>query len=182
MKITETSIKGLLIIEPKIFNDGRGYFFESYSKSKFHDAGLDLDFVQDNQSVSHKGAVRGLHAQFAPYAQAKLVRVLHGRVLDVAVDARKNSPTYGKYETIELSAENHLQFLIPEGFLHGFTTLEDNTVFAYKVNNYYSKECETGVFWNDPTLGIDWGISEQDALVSPKDKILPLFKDYDSPF
>jgi len=182
MKVTETSIKGLLIIEPKIFNDGRGYFFESYSKSKFHDAGLDLDFVQDNQSVSHKGAVRGLHAQFAPYAQAKLVRVLHGRVLDVAVDARKNSPTYGKYETIELSAENHLQFLIPEGFLHGFTTLEDNTVFAYKVNNYYSKECETGVFWNDPTLGIDWGISEQDALVSPKDKILPLFKDYDSPF
>src|ERR1700712_1483678 len=169
MKITETSIKGLLIIEPRIFNDGRGYFFESYSKTKFHDAGIDIDFVQDNQSFSHKGAVRGLHAQFAPHAQAKLVRVIQGRVLDVAVDARKGSPTYGKYETIELSGENQLQFLIPEGFLHGFATLEDNTIFAYKVNNYYSKECETGVKWNDPILAIDWGISAHDAITSPKD-------------
>src|ERR1700710_1627429 len=175
MKITETSLKGLLIIEPRIFNDGRGYFFESYSKAKFLKAGLDFDFVQDNQSVSQKGAVRGLHAQFAPHAQAKLVRVIHGRVLDVAVDVRKNSPTYGKYETIELSGDNQLQFLIPEGFLHGFATLEDNTIFAYKVNNYYSKECETGVKWNDQTLAINWGIAESDALISPKDELLPLF-------
>jgi dTDP-4-dehydrorhamnose 3,5-epimerase len=123
MKITETSIKGLLIVEPKVFNDGRGYFFESYSKTKFSDAGIDIDFVQDNQSFSHKGAVRGLHAQFAPHAQAKLVRVIQGRVLDVAVDARKDSPTYGKYETIELNGDNQLQFFIPEGFLHGFATL-----------------------------------------------------------
>ncbi len=182
MKITETSIKGLLIIEPRVFNDGRGYFFESYSRSKFAEAGIDIDFVQDNQSVSHKGAVRGLHAQFAPYAQAKLVRVIQGRVLDVAIDARKDSPTYGKYETIELSGENQLQFLIPEGFLHGFATLEDNTIFAYKVNNYYSKECETGVLWSDPTLAINWGIAEADVLTSPKDGLLPLFADYNSPF
>jgi len=182
MKVTETSIKGLLIIEPRIFPDGRGYFFESYSKAKFADAGIGVEFVQDNQSVSHKGAVRGLHAQFAPYAQAKLVRVVQGRVLDIAVDVRKNSPTYGKYETIELSSDNQLQFFIPEGFLHGFATLADDTIFAYKVNNYYSKECETGVRWNDPTLNIDWGIAGTDALVSPKDEVLPLFDEYKSPF
>lgn len=182
MKITETSIKGLLIIEPRVFNDGRGYFFESYSKSKFIDAGIDVDFVQDNQSCSHKGAVRGLHAQFAPFAQTKLVRVIQGRVLDVALDARKGSPTYGKYEAVELSSDNQLQFFIPAGFLHGFATLEDNTIFTYKVDNYYSKECETGVRWNDPSLAIDWEIDEKDALVSPKDELLPLFGDYDSPF
>jgi len=182
MKITETSIKDLLIIEPRIFNDGRGYFFESYSKVKFAEAGIDIDFVQDNQSFSHKGAVRGLHAQAAPHAQAKLVRVIQGRVLDVAIDVRKNSPTYGKYETIELSAENQLQFLVPQGFLHGFATLEDNTIFAYKVNNYYSKECEVGVLWNDPTLNINWGLDKEDILLSPKDELLPLFKDFVSPF
>lgn len=182
MKITETGIKGLLIIEPKVFNDGRGYFFESYSKAKFAAAGIDIDFVQDNQSFSHKGATRGLHAQSAPHAQAKLVRVIQGRVLDVAVDARKGSPTYGKYETIELSAENQLQFFIPEGFLHGFATLEDNTIFVYKVNDYYSKECEVGVKWNDPTLAINWGIAEQDVIISPKDELLPAFKDFMSPF
>ena len=182
MKITETSIKDLLIIEPRIFNDGRGYFFESYSKAKLAEAGIDIDFVQDNQSFSHKGAVRGLHAQTAPHAQAKLVRVIQGRVLDVAIDVRKNSPTYGKYETIELSAENQLQFLIPQGFLHGFATLEDNTIFAYKVNNYYSKECEVGVLWNDPTLNINWGLDKADILLSPKDELLPLFKDFVSPF
>jgi dTDP-4-dehydrorhamnose 3,5-epimerase len=182
MKFTETRIKGLIIIEPQIFNDGRGYFFESYSKTKFAAAGIDIDFVQDNQSFSHKGAVRGLHAQSAPHAQAKLVRVIQGRVLDVAVDVRKGSPTYGQYETIELSGENQKQFLIPEGFVHGFATLEDNTIFTYKVNNYYSKECEVGVKWNDPTLGIDWGIAAQDALTSPKDDVLPNFADFVSPF
>jgi dTDP-4-dehydrorhamnose 3,5-epimerase len=182
MKVTETSIKGLLIIEPRVFNDGRGYFFESYSKSKFLEAGIDAEFVQDNQSFSHKGAIRGLHAQFAPHAQAKLVRVIQGRVLDIAIDVRKNSPTYGKYETIELSGDNQLQFFIPEGFLHGFATLEDNTIFTYKVNNYYSKECETGVRWNDPTLAINWGITANDALISPKDELLPYFESFESPF
>ncbi len=182
MKITETSIKGLLIIEPRVFPDGRGYFFESYSKAKFADAGITIDFIQDNQSFSHKGAIRGLHAQTAPYAQAKLVRVIQGRVLDVAVDARKGSPTYGKYETIELSGDNQLQFLIPEGFLHGFATLEDNTIFTYKVNGYYSKECEVGVKWNDSTLGINWGIAEQNAIISPKDMVLPGFNEFVSPF
>ncbi len=182
MKITKTKLSGLLKIEPQIFPDGRGYFFESYSKIKLANTGINIDFVQDNQSFSHKGAVRGLHAQKAPYAQAKLVRVIQGRVLDVAVDVRKNSPTYGQYETIELSGENQLQFLIPEGFLHGFATLEDNTIFAYKVNNYYSKECEVGVKWNDPTLAINWGLNEADIIISPKDELLHLFADWDSPF
>lgn len=182
MKVTTTKLQGLLIIEPQIFPDGRGYFFESYNKSKFIEAGIDIDFVQDNQSFSHKGAIRGLHAQKAPYVQAKLVRVIQGRVLDVAVDIRKNSPTYGQYETIELSADNQLQFLIPEGFLHGFATLEDNTIFAYKVNNYYSKECEVGVKWDDPTLAINWSLNEAETIVSPKDEVLPLFADLDSPF
>lgn len=171
-----------MIIEPRIFNDGRGYFFESYSKAKFTDAGIAIDFVQDNQSFSHKGTIRGLHAQTAPHAQAKLVRVIQGRVLDVAVDARKGSPTYGKYETIELTGDNQLQFLIPEGFLHGFATLADNTIFAYKVNNYYSKECEVGVKWNDPTLAINWGITDETELISPKDTVLPDFLDFVSPF
>jgi dTDP-4-dehydrorhamnose 3,5-epimerase len=182
MKVTETSLKGLLIIEPRIFIDGRGYFFESYNKAKFIEAGIDIDFVQDNQSFSQKGTLRGLHAQQAPFAQTKLVRVIQGRVLDVAIDIRKNSSTYGKYETIELSAENQLQFLIPQGFLHGFVTLEDDTIFAYKVNNYYSKEAEIGAIWNDPTLAINWGLDEADILLSPKDEALPLFKDFDSPF
>jgi dTDP-4-dehydrorhamnose 3,5-epimerase len=182
MKITETSIKGLLIIEPQVFKDGRGYFFESYSKTKFAAAGINVDFVQDNQSFSQRGTVRGLHAQTAPHAQAKLVRVIRGRVLDVAVDVRKGSPTYGKYEMIELSGDNQLQFLIPEGFLHGFATLEDHTIFIYKVNNYYSKACEVGVKWNDPTLAIDWKIASQDAIISPKDEVLPDFNSFKSPF
>jgi dTDP-4-dehydrorhamnose 3,5-epimerase len=182
MKITETSLQGLLIIEPRIFADGRGYFFESYNKAKFAEAGIDIDFVQDNQSFSQKGTLRGLHAQKAPFAQAKLVRVIQGRVLDIAIDIRKNSSTYGKYETIELSAENQLQFLIPEGFLHGFITLEDDTIFAYKVNNYYSKDAEVGIIWNDPTLAIDWGMDAKDIILSPKDELLPEFRDLDSPF
>ncbi len=182
MKVTETKLQGLLIIEPQIFPDGRGYFFESYNKIKFANAGIEIDFVQDNQSFSHKGAIRGLHAQKAPYAQAKLIRVIKGCVLDVVVDVRKNSPTYGQYETIELNDKNQLQLLIPEGFLHGFATLEDNTIFTYKVNNYYSKECEVGVRWDDATLAIDWGLNKADILISPKDQVLPLFADWDSPF
>lgn len=182
MKITKTAIEGLLIIEPRIFNDGRGYFFESYNKSKYTEAGIDVEYVQDNQSFSHKGALRGLHGQADPFAQGKLVRVIQGRVLDVAVDIRKGSSTYGKHVSIELSADNQLQFWIPAGFLHGFATLEDNTIFTYKVNNYYDKNSEIGVIWNDPTLGIDWGIAQSEVLLSPKDEVLQSFSSFESPF
>lgn len=182
MKITTTKIEGLLIIEPRIFPDDRGYFYESYNKQKYADAGITADFVQDNQSFSQKGALRGLHGQANPFAQGKLVRVLQGRVLDVAVDIRKNSPTFGQHVTVELSGDNHLQFWVPPGFLHGFVTLEDDTIFSYKVTNYYDKASEIGVIWNDPTLAIGWGIDERDALLSPKDEVLPAFKDFVSPF
>ncbi len=182
MKITETNISGLLIIEPRIFNDDRGYFYESYNKSKFTDIGIAVDFVQDNQSFSQKGTLRGLHGQAAPFAQGKLVRVIKGRVIDVAVDIRKGSPTYGQYFSIELSEKNKLQFWIPEGFLHGFVTLEDDTIFTYKVNNYYDKASEIGVKWNDPTLAINWQIDESEVLLSPKDEVLPLFSSFVSPF
>ena len=182
MKIKETSIEGLLIIEPRVFNDGRGYFYESYNNKKFTEAGIAADFVQDNQSFSHKGAVRGLHGQADPFAQGKLVRVINGRVLDVAVDIRKGSPTYGKHVSVELSSDNKLLLWIPAGFLHGFATLEDNTIFTYKVNNYYDKASEIGVLWNDVNLNIDWGIAPGDVLLSPKDELLPGFKEFDSPF
>jgi dTDP-4-dehydrorhamnose 3,5-epimerase len=182
MKIVKTDIEGLLIIEPRVFNDDRGYFYESYNKSKFTEAGINIDFVQDNQSFSHKGAIRGLHGQADPFAQGKLVRVINGSVLDVAIDIRKASPTYGKHFSIELSGDNKLQFWIPSGFLHGFATLEDNTIFTYKVNNYYDKASEIGVIWNDPDLAINWGISPGEILLSPKDEILPAFKDFKSPF
>jgi dTDP-4-dehydrorhamnose 3,5-epimerase len=182
MKVTETRIKGLLIIEPRVFSDDRGYFYESYNRSKFTEAGIGVDFVQDNQSFSQKGAVRGLHGQANPFAQSKLVRVIKGRVIDVALDIRKDSPTYGQHFSIELSEENKLQFWIPAGFLHGFSVLEDDTIFTYKVNNYYDKASEIGVIWNDPTLNIDWGISPSEALLSPKDEILPTFDAFQSPF
>src|ERR1700712_4044526 len=163
MKVTETDIKGLLIIEPRIFTDDRGYFYESYNEAKFTEAGITVDFVQDNQSFSHKGAVRGLHGQAEPFAQGKLVRVIQGRVLDVALDIRKNSATYGQHVSVELSGENKLLFWIPAGFLHGFATLEDNTIFTYKVNNLYDKASEIGVLWNDPALGINWGVAPADV-------------------
>jgi dTDP-4-dehydrorhamnose 3,5-epimerase len=182
MKITTTKIEGLLIIEPRLFPDDRGYFYESYNQQKYAEAGIKGDFVQDNQSFSQKGALRGLHGQADPFAQGKLVRVLQGRVLDVAVDIRKNSPTFGQHVTVELSGDNHLQFWVPPGFLHGFVTLEDDTIFTYKVTNFYDKASEIGVIWNDPTLAIGWGIDEKDALLSPKDEILPAFKDFVSPF
>ena len=175
MKITETAIEGLLIIEPRVFNDGRGYFYESYNKITFSETGISADFVQDNQSFSHKGAVRGLHGQADPFAQGKLVRVISGRVLDVALDIRKGSPTYGKHISVELSGENKLLLWIPAGFLHGFATLEDNTIFTYKVDNYYDKASEIGVIWNDETLNIDWGLGSNDVLLSPKDEELPDF-------
>jgi len=182
MKVTRTDIEGLLIIEPSVFSDDRGYFFESYSEAKYKKAGITADFIQDNQSFSRKGTVRGLHGQAEPFAQGKLVRVITGRVLDIAVDVRKGSPTYGKYCSIELSADNKLQFWVPGGFLHGFSVLEDDTIFAYKVNNYYHKDSEFGVLWNDPTLNIDWGVAPDEALISPKDMFLSDFKSFNSPY
>ena len=182
MNITDTKIEGLKIIEPRIFPDDRGYFYESYNEKKYREAGIDATFVQDNQSFSAKGTLRGLHGQADPFAQGKLVRVLQGRVLDVAVDIRKNSPTFGQYVTVELSGENHKQFWVPPGFLHGFVTLEDDTIFTYKVTNYYDKASEIGVVWNDPILNIDWQTDISKLLLSPKDEILPTFADFESPF
>jgi dTDP-4-dehydrorhamnose 3,5-epimerase len=182
MKIIETAIKDLVIIEPGLHPDSRGYFYESYNKQKYDAAGIDAVFVQDNQSFSHKGTLRGLHGQANPYAQGKLVRVIQGSVLDVAVDIRKDSPTYGHHVTVELTGENHRQFWVPPGFLHGFVTLEDNTLFTYKVTNFYNKESEIGVIWNDPTLAIGWGADSMKVLLSPKDEVLPAFNDFDSPF
>jgi dTDP-4-dehydrorhamnose 3,5-epimerase len=182
MKFTETLIPGVLIIEPRVFTDDRGYFYESYSKPKWLAQGIDVDFVQDNQSLSQKGTVRGLHAQAPPFAQGKLVRVMQGAVIDVAVDARVGSPTYGKHVAVELSAKNHLQLWVPAGCLHGFVTLEDNTLFTYKVTNGYDKASEIGVVWNDPKLAVEWGIEEKDALLSGKDQELPDFKSFKSPF
>jgi dTDP-4-dehydrorhamnose 3,5-epimerase len=182
MKVTETLIPGVLILEPRVFADDRGYFFESYNKQTLKSVGIDVDFVQDNQSMSKKGTLRGLHAQAEPFGQGKLVSVVRGSVMDVAVDARKGSPTYGRHVSVELSAQNKLQLWIPVGCLHGFVTLEDDTIFTYKVTNGYDKQSETGIIWNDPTLAIGWGIDERDALLSEKDQQLPEFATYDSPF
>lgn len=182
MKVTTTPIEGLLIIEPRIFNDDRGYFYESYNEKKYRDAGIDVTFVQDNMSCSSKGTIRGLHAQAPPFAQGKLVRVTQGSVIDVAVDIRKDSPTYGQHYAVELSAKNHLQFWVPAGFLHGFLTLEDDTVFAYKVTNFYDKDSEIGVKMTDPALGFKWPDIANNVILSPKDEILPDFKSFVSPF
>lgn len=182
MNFIETKIKDLLIIEPKIWKDDRGYFYESYNKDAFDKAGIHANFVQDNQSLSQKGTLRGLHAQSDPFAQGKLVRVIKGRVIDVAVDIRKTSGTYGQHIEIELSEENRLMLWVPPGFLHGFLTLDDNTIFTYKVTNFYDKNSEFGVVWNDSDLKINWGISSQEVILSEKDKMLPAFKDLDSPF
>lgn len=184
MNITQTPIQGLLIIEPKVWTDNRGYFYESYNAKILADAGIDVNFVQDNQSFSQKGALRGLHAQKEPFAQGKLVRVLQGKVIDIAVDIRKASPTYGQYFEIELSGENHKQLWVPPGFLHGFLTLEDQTIFTYKVSNYYDKNSEIGVMWNDPDLNIEWNkhLAETSFLLSDKDQVLSTFKEFISPF
>lgn len=184
MQITKTPIEGLLIIEPKVWKDNRGYFYESYNAKIFSGAGVDVQFVQDNQSFSQKGALRGLHAQRMPFEQGKLVRVLQGMVVDVAVDIRKDSPTYGQHFAVELSGENHKQLWVPPGFLHGFLTLEDETIFTYKVSNYYDKNSEIGVMWNDPDLNIDWTqyMPESTFLLSDKDQVLDKFTDFKSPF
>lgn len=182
MKFLETAIQDLFIIEPKIWKDDRGYFFESYNKQAFDEAGIRVNFVQDNQSLSQKGTLRGLHAQANPFAQGKLVRVIQGKVLDIAVDIRKGSKTYGQYEAVELSGENNRMLWIPPGFLHGFVTLEDQTIFTYKVSGLYNKASEFGVIWNDSDLNIDWGISEEEIILSEKDKVLPKFRDLNSSF
>jgi len=182
MNIITTPIEGLLIIEPRVFPDDRGYFYESYNKDKFAAVGIIAEFVQDNQSFSQLGALRGLHAQANPFAQGKLVRVLKGKVWDVAVDIRKNSPTYGQYVGVELSGENHKQIWIPQGFVHGFLTLENDTIFSYKVSNYYNKESEIGVKWDDTTLNLPWPIDNMEVLISAKDKVLPRFLEFETPF
>jgi dTDP-4-dehydrorhamnose 3,5-epimerase len=182
MNFKETPIKDLLIIEPSVWKDERGYFFESYNQKYFQDAGIDIQFVQDNQSLSHAGALRGLHAQSDPFAQGKLVHVIQGKVIDIVVDIRKNSPTFKQYFSTELSGKNHRIIWIPPGFLHGFVTMENNTIFTYKVTALYNKASELGVRWNDPELNIDWGISENKVILSDKDKVLPFFNELKNPF
>lgn len=179
MKIKETHIKGLLVIEPDVFGDARGYFMESFSERKFAaHTGIDVKFVQDNESRSSYGVVRGLHFQRAPHAQAKLVRVVSGRALDVAVDLREGSETYGKHFSIELSGENHLQVFIPKGFAHGFAALSEEVVFQYKCDEYYAPDSEAAIIWNDHDLNIDWRLPAEDVLVSDKDKNHPKLKDF----
>lgn len=180
MEIIKTPLEGLLIIKPDVFEDERGYFFESFNHGKFLNLGLDLKFLQDNESKSKKGVLRGLHFQAPPFAQGKLVRVMRGSVLDVAVDIRKNSPTYGKWESIVLSGQNKWMYWIPEGFAHGFATLEDDTIFFYKCTNTYNKAAEGSILWNDLDLNINWGL--QEPVISEKDKISPNFKDFTTPF
>lgn len=173
MPFTETGIPDLLIYEPRVFNDSRGYFFESYNADTFEKEGLRFPFVQDNQARSTYGVLRGLHFQQEPYAQTKLIRALEGRILDVVVDIRKGSPTYGKVFTIELSAENKLQLLVPKGFAHGYAVLSETAEVIYKCDNFYNKASEGGLIYNDPALNIDWGIDLKDAVVSEKDLVLP---------
>lgn len=180
MKLIETGFKGLFELEPTVFSDGRGYFFESYNKTVFANLGIIADFVQDNQSLSQKDVVRGLHFQAPPFAQGKLVRVITGAVLDVALDIRKNSATYGQFHTVLLTAENKKLFWIPPGFAHGFATLEDNTIFSYKCTNVYNKASEGCVLWNDTDLNIDWGVVN--PIISEKDKNGTAWHAFHSPF
>lgn len=179
MEIIKTDIEGLLILKPQVFGDDRGYFYESYNRKTLKKLAPQIPvFVQDNQSYSRYGVVRGLHFQKAPHAQAKLIRVIQGKVLDVAVDLRKGSRTFGKYVSVELSSENQLQFFIPEGFAHGFSVLSPEVIFQYKCSGYYNKESEGGIIYNDPTLAIDWKIAPEDMVLSPKDKLHPTLKQY----
>ena len=182
MNVIKTPIEGLLIIEPRVFHDARGYFVETYNEQRYREAGVDAMFVQDNQSCSTYGVVRGLHFQKPPYTQAKLVSCTKGRVLDVAVDLRKESPTYGKWFSVELSEENHRQFYIPRGFTHGFSVLSEQAVFTYKCDNLYHPEAEGGLLLSDPDVAIDWQVPEDKRVISEKDTKHPLFKDLVSPF
>lgn len=180
MQVIPVEIPDLFIIQPKIFEDQRGYFFESYNKKAFHSQGINADFVQDNQSKSQKGVLRGLHFQEPPYAQGKLVSVIKGAVLDVAVDIRKNSPAYGKHIAVELNERNKTMLWIPEGFAHGFLTLEDETIFSYKCTNFYHKESERSILWNDPDINIKWGLNN--PMLSEKDISGIYLKEFNSPF
>lgn len=177
MEVIKTDIEGVVIIEPRLFRDGRGYFFESYSEKDFNAQVREVRFVQDNESKSSYGVLRGLHFQKPPYAQSKLVRVVKGAVLDVAVDIRKSSPTFGQHVAVELTEDNHRQLFIPHGFAHGFSVLSDEVIFQYKCDNFYAPQSEGAIAWNDPALGIDWRIPADKVILSEKDKHHPLLKD-----
>ena len=183
MNIISTSIDGVFIVEPRVFGDARGYFFESFSARDFAAAtGIDVTFVQDNESFSRYGVLRGLHFQLPPHAQSKLVRVVRGAVLDVAVDLRAGSPTYGQHVAVELSADNHRQFFMPKGFAHGFSVLSPEVIFQYKCDDYYHPESEGALAWDDPDLAIDWQLPADQVLLSDKDKHHPAFRDFLTPF
>lgn len=177
MTVKETKLKGCFVIEPRIFEDRRGYFLESYNQKKFNELiGVNINFVQENESFSSKGVLRGLHFQTGDYAQAKLVRVLKGKVLDVVVDLRKNSRTFGQYEAVELTKENKKQIFIPRGFAHGFIVLSETAIFSYKCDNFYNKKSEAGIIYNDKYLNVDWKLDELELIISEKDLQLPAFK------
>lgn len=182
MIFTKTEIPEVVIIEPKVFGDQRGYFFESFNQKEFENNIEYINFVQDNESKSTYGTLRGLHFQKPPFAQSKLVRCIQGKVLDVVVDVRKNSPTFGKHIAVELSEENKKQLFIPRGFAHGFVTLSKEVTFAYKVDNWYAPEYDSGIIWNDATLNIDWKINSEEVILSPKDQQLSTFKALETPF
>ena len=182
MKFVNTPIEGLVIIEPTVFGDNRGYFLESYNKKKFEESIGKVSFVQDNESKSSKGVFRGLHFQKPPYAQAKLVRCIEGKVLDVSVDIREGSETFGQHITVELSGENKKQVFIPRGFAHGFLVLSNSAIVSYKVDNSYAPAFDAGIRWDDSMLNIQWGVSESEVLVSEKDAKLPFFSEFKTPF
>ncbi|MDI5899561.1 dTDP-4-dehydrorhamnose 3,5-epimerase [Flavobacterium sp. LB2P84] len=182
MTIEKTIINDLVIITPTVFEDSRGYFFEAYNQAKFLENGISYQFIQDNQSFSKRGVIRGLHLQINPFAQAKLVRVLEGEILDVAVDLRKNSSTYGQHFSVILSADNKKQLMVPHGFAHGFSVLSETASVLYKVDQLYHKESERGIRYDDPTLAIDWQVSPEEVIVSEKDLILPNFDQIDWTF
>ena len=182
MKVIKTPIEGVVIIEPKVFKDARGYFFESFSQREFEEKVRKINFVQDNESMSSYGVMRGLHFQRPPFTQSKIVRCVKGRVLDVAVDIRKGSPTYGQHVAVELTEENHRQFFVPRGFAHGFAVLSETAVFQYKCDNFYAPQADGGISIKDDSLGIDWHIPVENALLSEKDTKHALLKDFDSPF
>ena len=182
MKVIKTPIEGVVIIEPKVFKDARGYFFESFSQREFEEKVHKINFVQDNESMSSYGVMRGLHFQCPPFTQSKLVRCVKGAVLDVAVDIRKGSPTYGQHVAVELTEDNHRQFFVPRGFAHGFAVLSETAVFQYKCDNFYAPQADGGISIKDDSLGIDWHIPVENALLSEKDTKHALLKDFDSPF
>lgn len=182
MNVIKTDIEGVVVIEPRVFDDARGYFFESYSKRRFDEAVRPVEFVQDNESMSTRGVIRGLHFQRPPFSQSKLVRCVRGAVLDVVVDIRRGSPTYGSHVAVELTGENRRQLFVPRGFAHGFAVLSDEAVFQYKCDNYYHPESEGGISIADNSLGIDWRINPAEAILSDKDLRNPMLRDFESPF